>query len=248
MEIRRRPLYLEVIDVLMRDIQGGKYPPGAKLPSEEQLAREMGISRVSLREALRVLAEDGILFRRHGSGTFVRDKRATPVQDLSTILTISTMFKKAGLEHQLIKADHRKVPAARKISQNLQINPGEEVWEVERLRAMGGKPALYSFDYFPAALVPPGEEKRIEDYLFATYYFLSEVCRQKIDRGNCTLKPVLADERLREVMKLPRHTPLMYIEIVDLNPEQKPISYAREYYRADFFDFQVNRRRGDADL
>jgi GntR family transcriptional regulator len=248
MEIRRRPLYLEVIDVLMKDIQEGKYAPGARLPSEEQLAREMGISRVSLREALRVLAEDGILFRRHGSGTYVRDQKATPVQDLSTILSISTMFKKAGLEHQVIRADHRKIPAARKVAEKLALHPGEEVWEVERLRGIAGKPALYSFDYFPAALVPPGEERRIREYLFATYYFLSEVCRQKIDQGKCNLKPVLADEKLQEIMKLPRHTPLMYIEIVDLNPEQKPVSYAREYYRADFFDFQVNRRRGEADL
>jgi DNA-binding GntR family transcriptional regulator len=248
MEIRRRPLYLEVIDVLMRDIQEGRYPPGAKLPSEEQLAREMGISRVSLREALRVLAEDGVLFRRHGSGTYVRDQKATPVQDLSTILSISTMFKKAGLEHQVLRADHRKIPAARRVAENLRIQPGEEVWEMERLRGIGGKPALYSFDYFPADLVPAGGERRIRDYSFATYYFLCEVCGQKIDRGKCTLKPVLADERLQEIMKLPRHTPLMFIEIVDLNPEQKPVSYAREYYRADFFDFQVNRRWGDADL
>jgi GntR family transcriptional regulator len=248
MEIRRRPLYLEVIDALMKDIQEGKYCPGARIPSEEQLSKEMGISRVSLREALRVLAEDGILLRRHGSGTYVRDKKATPVQDLSTILSISTMFKKAGLEHEVVRSDHRKIPAARKVAQNLKIDPGEEVWQVERLRAIGGKPALYSFDYFPAAIVPPGGEERIKDYLFATYYFLSEVCRQEIAQGRCTLKPVLADKKLQEIMKLRRHTPLMYIEIVDLNPEQKPISYAREYYRADFFDFQVNRRRGDADL
>lgn len=248
MEIRRRPLYLEVIDVLMKDIRGGTYPPGARLPSEEHLARELGVSRVSLREALRVLAEDGILFRRHGSGTFVRGEQAAPVQDLSTILSISTMFKKAGVEHRVLRADHRRVRATRKISENLQVPPGEEVWEIERLRALGGKPALYSFDYFPAALVPPGGEKRIKDYLFATYHFLTEVCRQKIDRGRCTLKPVLADEKLREIMNLPRHTPLMYLEIVDLNPEEKPISYAREYYIADLFAFQVSRRRGGPDL
>ena len=248
MQIRRKALYLEVIEVLMRGIQEGKYPPGAKLPSEEQLAREMGISRVTLREALRALAEDGILFRRHGSGTFVRDKKAMPVQDLSTILSISTMFARAGLEHQIVKADHRRIPANQRVAEKLGMNPGEEVWEIERLRAIDGKPAIYSLDYFPAALVPPGGEERIKDYLFSTYYFLSDVCGQKIEQGRCNLKPLLADEKLLDIMKLPRHAPVMYIEIVDLNPEQKPISYAREYYGAEFFDFQVNRRTGEADL
>jgi len=247
-QIKRKALYLEVIDVLMQLIQEGKYPPRSKLPSEEQLAQEFGVSRVTLREALRVLAEDGVIIRRHGNGTFIRDQKNTPVQDLSTILSISTMFARAGLEHQVVKADYRRIPANQRVAEKLGMNPGEEVWEIERLRAIGGKPAIYSLDYFPAALVPPGGEERIKNYLFSTYYFLSEVCGQKIEQGRCNLKPLLADEKLLDLMKLPRHAPVMYIEIVDLNPEQKPISYAREYYGADFFDFQVNRRRGEADL
>lgn len=248
MRIRRKALYLEVIDLIMERITQGKYPPGLKLPSEEQLAREFGVSRVSLREALRVLAEDGVIIRRHGNGTFIRNQKTMPVQDLSTILTISTMFKRAGLEHQVVKAHHRKIPANQRIAEKLQMNPGEEVWEIERLRAISGKPVMYSFDYFPASLVPSGGEERIKDYFFATYCFLFEVCRQKIDQGRCNLRPLLADEKLQEIMKLPRNTPIMYIETVDLNPERKPIAYAREYYCADFFDFQVNLRRGGADL
>lgn len=98
MQIKRKALYLEVIDVLMQLIQEGKYPPKSKLPSEEQLAQEFGVSRVTLREALRVLAEDGVIIRRHGNGTFIRDQKNTPVQDLSTILSISTMFARAGLD------------------------------------------------------------------------------------------------------------------------------------------------------
>jgi GntR family transcriptional regulator len=241
-------LYLEVIDLFMERITQGKYPPGSRLPSEEQLAREFGVSRVSLREALRVLAQDGVIVRQHGNGTFIPDRKTTPVQDLSTILSISTMFARAGLEHQLVKADRRKIPANQRIAEKLQMKTGEEVWEIERVRAIGGKPAMYSLDYLPAALVPPGGEERIKDYLFSTYYFLSEVCDQKIEQGNCNLKPLLPDRKLQEIMEWPRNNPVMYIETVDLNPEGKPISYAREYYDADYFDFQVNRRRGDDDL
>jgi GntR family transcriptional regulator len=248
MRIRRKALYLEVIDLFMERITQGKYPPGSRLPSEEQLAREFGVSRVSLREALRVLAQDGVIVRRHGNGTFIHDQKTTPVQDLSTILSISTMFARAGLEHQLVKADRRKIPANQRVAEKLQMKTGEKVWEIERVRAIGGKPAMYSLDYFPAALVPPGGEERIKDYLFSTYYFLSEVGNQKIDQGNCSLKPLLADRKLQRIMKWPRNTPVMYIETVDLNPERKPISYAREYYDADYFDFQVNRRRGEDDL
>ncbi len=248
MRIRRKALYLEVIDLFMERITQGKYPPGSRLPSEEELAREFGVSRVTLREALRVLAEDGVINRLHGNGTFIRDQKTMPVQDLSTILSISTMFKRAGLAHQIVKAEHRKIPSNQRIAEKLQMTPGEEVWEIERLRATGGKPVMYSFDYFPADLVPSDGEEKLKDYLFASYYFLFEVCGQKIDQGRCNLKPILADEKLQAIMKLPRNTPIMYIETIDVNPEQKPISYAREYYRADFFDFQVHRRREGSDL
>jgi GntR family transcriptional regulator len=247
-QIKRKALYLEAIDILVQHIQEGKYPPGAKLPSEEQLAREMGISRVTLREALRVMSEDGMLFRRHGSGTFIRDKKAMPVQDLSTILSISTMFKRAGLEHKIVKADYGKIISKGRVAENLQTPPGAEVWKVERLRKIGDRFAMYALDYFPASFVPPEGEGKINDYLFSIYHFLHEVCGQSFDQGRCTLKPILADEKLIEIMKVSRNSLFMLIETVDLNPEGKPVLYAREYYFADLFEFQVNRRRGESDL
>ena len=213
------------------------------------MAREFGISRVSLREGLRVMSEDGILFRRQGSGTFVRDKKAMPVQDLSTILSVSTMFKRAGLEHKIVKADYSKIISTGRIAEKLQTPPGAEVWKVERVRKIGDQFAMYSLDYFPASLVPLGCEERFKDYLlFSIYHFLREVCGQKSEQGSCALKPILADEKLAEIMKVSRNTPFMLVETIDLNPEQRPVLYAREYYLADLFEFQVNRRRGDSDL
>lgn len=249
MQIGRKALYLDVIDILMKRIQAGEYPPGTKLPSETKLARELGISRVSLREGLRVMSEDGILFRRQGSGTFVRDRITMPVQELSTILSISTMFQRAGLEHKVVKADFAKIVSPGRVAEKLNIPPGAEVWEVERVRKIGEQFAMYSLDYFPASLVPAGREDRFKDYLlFSIYHFLREVCGQNFNQGSCTLKPILADEKLSEIMKVPRNTLFMLIETIDLNSEQKPVLYAREYYFADLFEFKVNRQRSDSVL
>jgi DNA-binding GntR family transcriptional regulator len=195
------------------------------------------------------MSEDGILFRRQGSGTFVRDKKAVPVQDLSTILSISTMFKRAGLEHKIVEADYGKIIPTGGVAEKLQTPPGAEVWKVKRMRKIGDQLAMYSLDYFPASLVPPDCEERFKDYLlFSIYHFLHEVCGQKSEQGSCALKPILADEKLAEIMKVSRNTPFMLVETIDLNPEQRPVLYAREYYLADLFEFQVNRRRGDSDL
>jgi GntR family transcriptional regulator len=187
-KISRKPLYSEVMDILLEDIKGGQYPPGSKLPPEDQLAREFSVSRVTLREALRALEDDGVIVRRHGSGTFVLDKRAVPIQTLSSIVSISAIFKRAGLEDRFVKVEFRKIPADQKIAEKLQIQPSQEIWEVERVRTIGEIPAVYSYDYFPASFIPAGAEKRLNDYTHSLYHFLAEVCDETSDEGKCTFK------------------------------------------------------------
>ena len=246
-KIKKKALYFEVIDFLLEDIKSGQYSPGSKLPSEDQLAREFSVSRVTLREALRVLEDDGVIVRRHGSGTFVLDKRAVPIQTLSSIVSISTIFKRVGLEDRFIKVGLRKIPANQRIAEKLQISSGQEIWEVERVRTIGDKPAIYSFDYFPASSVPSGEEKSLNEYVHSLYHFLSEVCGQTSDDGECTFKPIMSDKNLSAVLNIHLATPLMYIETIDFNANKQPVLYSRSYYIPELFEFQAHRRRDESE-
>ena len=245
-KIKRKGLYLEVIDFLLEDLKSNQYPPGSKLPSEEQLAREFSVSRVTLREALRVLEEDGWITRHHGLGTFVMDKRSVPVQTLSSIVSISTIFKRAGLEGRFTKAELRKIPAPQRIAEKLKISAKEDIWEVERVRTMGDKPAIYSFDYFPASFIPSGQENRLNDYKHSLYHFLSEVCGQTSEDGESWFKPLMSDKKLSTILKIKLNTPLMYIETIDFNTDKRPILYSPSYYVPECFIFQAHRRRDES--
>ena len=245
--IVKKALYHEVIGLLRDDIDNGRYAPGAKLPSEDQLAREFSISRVTLREALRVLEDDGVIVRRHGSGTFVRDKRAIPIQTLSSIISISTIFKRAGLEDRFIKVGLRKIPTNPRIAEKLRVSAGREVWEVERVRTIGERPAIYSFDFFPADFVPEGQERRLNDYIHSLYHFLSEICGQTSEEGESTFKPILSDKKLSSILKVRPSTPLMYIETLDFNPALQPILYSWSYYVPELFEFKARRRYEDSE-
>jgi GntR family transcriptional regulator len=240
--IRKKALYFEVIDVLLQDIKSGRYPAGSQLPSEDQLAREFAISRVTLREALRFLENDGLIVRRHGAGTFVLDKRAVPIQTLSSIVSISTIFKRAGLEDRFIKVGVKKTPALKRIADKLGIKPGDEIWEVERVRTIGEQPAIYSFDYFPAALVPVGKEETLNEYTHSLYHFLSEICGQTMAEGECTFKPIRSDKTLSAILQVPPATPLMYVETIDFNGAKEPIIYSPSYYVPELFEFKAGRR------
>jgi GntR family transcriptional regulator len=246
-KISRKALYFDVVDFLLEDIKNGKFPPGSKLPSEDQLAREFSVSRVTLREALRVLEDDGVIVRRHGSGTFVLDKRAVPVQPLSSIVSISTIFKKVGLEDSFIKVGVQKIPATQRIAEKLGVPVGQDTWEVERVRTIGEKPAIYSFDYFPAALVPAGEEKKLNDYIHSLYHFLTEVCGQSSEEGDCTFKPILSDKKLSTILNIHAAQPLMYVETIDFNQNREPILYSRSYYIPELFVFQAHRNMDESE-
>lgn len=241
-KIKKKALYYEVVDFLLSDIKSGQYPPGSKLPSEDQLAREFSVSRVTLREALRVLEEDGLITRRHGAGTFVLDKKTVPIQTLSSIVSISTIFKRAGLEDRFTRVELKKIPANQRISEKLKIASGQDIWEVERVRTLGDQPAIYSFDFFPASFVPPGEEKRLNDYKHSMYHFLSEICGKTSIEGECWFKPILGDKKLSTILNIPLNRPLMYIETIDYDPEKQPILYSPSYYVPELFVFQAHRR------
>src|SRR5690625_1504067 len=94
-----RHLYLQVIDQLKQDIKDGTYKEREKLPSEYELSKLLGVSRATLREALRVMEEENILFRKHGVGTFVNPKPifSSGIEQLKSVTAmIENSGKRAG--------------------------------------------------------------------------------------------------------------------------------------------------------
>jgi DNA-binding GntR family transcriptional regulator len=186
--------------------------------------------------------------RRHGSGTFVLDRKAVPIQTLSSIVSISTIFKRAGLEDQFTKVGLRKIPANQRVAEKLQISTGEEIWEVERVRTIGEAPSVYSFDFFPASFVPSGKEQMLNDYIHSLYHFLTEVCGETSEAGECTFKPILSDKTLSAILDCSLSAPLMYIETTDFDANKRPILYSKSYYIPELFEFQAHRFRDEPEM
>lgn len=90
-----RHLYLQVIDRIKKDIEQGVYKEKEKLPSEFELAKQLGVSRATLREALRVLEEENVIIRRHGVGTFV-SARPMFTSGIEQLSSVTEMIRQAG--------------------------------------------------------------------------------------------------------------------------------------------------------
>src|SRR5256886_15735515 len=151
-EERARPRSVQVRDELSHRIDRGLLPAGSRLPSEPALATELGVSRATLREALRALENEGLVRRMWGAGTFVADGRRV-ANSLDANFGVTDAIRAAGMEAGIEQARHWMEPATTSGAARLELQPGSDVLVVERVRTADGKPVLLSRDMLPGRLV-----------------------------------------------------------------------------------------------
>ena len=146
-----RPLYRQVYDILVRKIAEGAWKPGQMLPSEQALAREMGVSHGTVRKVLDALTAENLLLRRQGKGTFVAEHN----QDRALFRFFH--IARPGGERLVPQAARVKVklrPSRPAERERLKLRSGEAVFEVARLRLVGGKPVIRETIILPQRLFP----------------------------------------------------------------------------------------------
>jgi DNA-binding transcriptional regulator YhcF (GntR family) len=150
---RGRPLLADVVrSELKRLILGGEFAVGEKLPNEDRLCERFGVSRVTIREAVRGLIEDGLVVRRHGSGTYVT-RRPLIQNSLDVNFSYTDHFAASGFRPGRKLLGMRTIPAGEDDAATLDIPVGTRVREVRRVRTADGRPAIYSIDRIPLELL-----------------------------------------------------------------------------------------------
>ena len=129
---------------LRQAILGGTFRPGGQLPTEAELCEMLGVSRTVVREALRVLEDDGLIARRHGVGTFVRNHPI--LKNLNVNFGITEMIESAGLKSGTSHLVLQKETADKEKAEQLQVQIGTPLVTVERVRTADGRPVVYSLD------------------------------------------------------------------------------------------------------
>lgn len=148
-----RPLYQQAA-LRLAEILASK-PPGSFLPSEPDLARQLGISRATLREAMRSFEEQGQIVRRQGVGTIVtRPPRALDA-GLEVLESLETLAARSGLSVELGECQIDVRPAGDEEASQLEIVPSAPVVVVSRVILGGGRPVAYLVDVVPETLLPP---------------------------------------------------------------------------------------------
>jgi GntR family transcriptional regulator len=222
---------------LLAGLTGGTFVAGTKLPSEQELAQRFDVSRLTIREAVGSLVEAGYLTRRQGSGTYVNS--ALPRRHaLDTTVSYTAMIVEAGMRAGEVLLNRKVVSADEELAKRLQVDPGDALIRLERIRTADERPVIYSVDHIPSALVDEVSPDRFESSL----YQLFEEQGFGVRSASARLKPVIAGARLARLLEIAKGSPLLYIDEDDHDASGRAVMVSAEWHVPDIFEMHVNRR------
>ena len=220
----------QIEDWLADAIASGQLKPGDRLPTEQSLAAWLGVSRMTLRHALAELAQRGLVTRTVGraGGTFVAEPKL--VQDLTVLAGFSEQLRRHGLVAGARVLAATEITASPAACAALELEAGEAVYEVRRLRLADGKPILIEHSLFPARHCPGLLESRLDGSL---YELLEQKYGQRPHRAKESLEPVTAGVREAEALGVAEGAPLMLVERTAYAQDGTPLEFARDLFRGD---------------
>lgn len=218
--------------------------PGERLPSEPKLASQLGVSRATLREAMRIFETQGVIYRRQGSGTYVLQPSPVIESGLEILESIETLAKRIGLNTELgeMKVEIRE--ANQEECQALRLDEGIKVVVVNRIIRADGKPAAYLVDILPEDILSADE---LNDH------FSGSVLDLILTRGypqlassRCEINAVDASAQIARALGIQRGDALLRFVAWLYSYSGQIIDYSKSYFLPGYFRFHVVRRVGRA--
>ena len=237
---RGRKLLTDVVrDDLRRDLLSGSYAPGDKLPAEPELAAAYGVSRITLREAVRGLVEEGYLSRRHGVGTYVT-KKPRLRNNLDANFGVTQLIRNMGLTPGNEDIRISEEAATDVVARALAVEPGQPVVRLERMRTANGNPIVYSVEFLPMASL--GRDLEVLRRLSGSLYELLADLGHPVDHGVVSISSVLADDEMSKRLGVETGAPLMHMEQIDYGTGDRPELFSLEWYGGKELEVVVYRK------
>ncbi len=231
------PLHAQVEKLLREMIELPEYKDGGFLPKEVDLAKKLGISRNTLRQATNKLEYEGLLVRKKGIGTKVAQNTVTT--HLQHWHSFTQEMNEKGVKFKNFMLQPDWIEANEKVSKFFEIEEGQPVLRLSRLRGDEDGPFVYFESYFHPKIGLTGEEnfdRPLYDILEEDFHVVPTFSNEKIKARSAS---VITAKRL----KIDKGEPVLVREHFVLDPGQRPLEYNIGFYKADKFTYTINIKR-----
>jgi GntR family transcriptional regulator len=235
-----RPLYQHTAEALATLL--ARTAPGTYLPSEPELARRLGVSRATLREAMRSFEERGLVVRRQGVGTYVTEAPRVIDTGLEVLESIETLAARMGLSATMGAHQVRRRPPEPEEALSLNLSAGAEVVEVSRVMLAEGRPVAYLVDAFLPEVLPNGELEH--GFTGSVLDLLLRRGRAALDSSRTELTAVSAPGEIARSLNIQRGDVLLRMEAYLYTKDGQAIVHSLSYFLPGTFRFHVVRRVG----
>ena len=221
------PLYRQIKTLITRSLQGGEWRPGEVIPSEVELASRFGVSQGTVRKAIDALADENLLVRRQGKGTFVATHAEEKTRFRFLRLTPDE-GEPGGIERRFI--DCRRLRAPADVARALVLKAGDAVVHVRRLLSFGGRPVVYDDIWLPGRQFKGLTAERLAAYRGPLYGLFESEFGVRMIRADEKVRATAADADSAPLLEVACGTPLLSVERLSFTYGDQPVELRRGLY------------------
>ena len=231
---------------LRASIRDGRIATNGRLPSELELVRQLGVSRATLRHAISILEEEGLVRRRQGHGTFVVEQVRSLQNNLNQNFGVTDLIEAAGWQPGVRDLEIAIELADLMTAQRLSLPPRSRVHVIRRTRLADGRPIACTVDMVPVSLLVEREidPAALQSLLLEeqSLYRLLARFGLVVHHGLATIQPVGLDAAMSKALELKTGALALLMDQVDYTAEGEPVVLSREYHPKDVLSVQVYRK------
>lgn len=233
-----KPLYLQIKEKITAWIDSGEYLPGEMIPSEREMAKTLGINRMTVKKAISLLVEEGVLSSEAGRGTFVRklDTRLSMGDVRTQRKAISELVRLTGQVPKNKVIVSEKVQGIPSICEKLHLDEEEELYMLHRIRYSDKTPVALEYAHLPIKFFPDIESMDFTDISLYGYMKSMNHHPESMER-RLILMP--ANAREAKYLEIAEGEPVYFFEFIGKDSDGNPVEYTKSFMRPDQLRFSI---------
>ena len=233
-----KPMYRQIADALREKISAGELKPGDALPTESSLQEAFNVSRVTVRQALKLLTEEQIVESIQGSGTYVKEERVN--YDIYQLTGFYEKLADRNVDTHSEVSIFEVLKADAKLAEKLNLSHDDKVWHVKRVRFIKKKPVNLEETWMPLAMFPDLTWEVMEN---SKYHYVEQIKKLVIDRSEQELVPIMPSEEAIAALSLDPAKPILEKVSRGFLKDGRVFEYSRNVFNTDDYKFTLVARR-----